>query len=142
MTEFQVPQFIEEETKIIGPLTLRQFFIFMGAGIVSFVFFFIFQTWLWALLTFFLAIVVIGLSFGKVHGRPASDIAVHALKFFWQPRLYLWKKQPLKAEELYTKKEKPSAPSAEQPVKKEETKVLTPEKIKELAKQLNRQATK
>lgn len=137
MAEFQVPQFIEEETKIIGPLTLRQFFIFMGAGIVSFIFFFLFQTWLWLILTFFLGIIVVGLSFGKVHGRPASDIAVHALKFFWQPRMYLWKKQPIKAEELYAQKEKPAAP-AEKVAKKEETKILTPEKIKELARELNK----
>lgn len=136
--EYQVPQFIEEETKIVGPLTLKQFFIFLGAGIVSFIFFFLFKPWLWLILTFILAVVTVGLSFGKVHGRPAADVVLHALKFFWQPRLYLWKKAGVKPEELLVGRAKPEAKPATTPRPTTEPKVLTPEKIKELAKQLNK----
>ena len=33
--QFQVPQFIETEDKVVGPLTLRQFMYIAGAGAAS-----------------------------------------------------------------------------------------------------------
>ena len=38
--QFQVPQFIDVENKIIGPLSLRQFLYLAGAGLISFMLFF------------------------------------------------------------------------------------------------------
>jgi len=131
--EYQVPQFIEEETKIIGPLSLKQFFIFMAAGIVSFLFFFFLDFLPWFILTLFLLIVTAILALGKVHGRPASTVALHALRYFWKPRLFLWTKPAMKPEELFVKEKETKGAEP-----KKEAKVLTPEKIKELAQHLNR----
>ena len=34
MQQFTVPQFIDVEPKIIGPITTRQFLIFLAAGLM------------------------------------------------------------------------------------------------------------
>ena len=46
---FQVPQFIEIESKIFGPLTLKQFIYLIGGGGIIFI--------LYALLPFWLMII-------------------------------------------------------------------------------------
>jgi hypothetical protein len=57
--QFQVPQFIETEDKIIGPLTLKQFFYVAAAALVSFSLFFVLATWLWLLITIILGGVAV-----------------------------------------------------------------------------------
>ena len=49
--QFQVPQFIETEDKIVGPFTLRQFIYVAGAGLGSVILYFSVATWLWLILT-------------------------------------------------------------------------------------------
>ena len=39
MQQFTVPQFIDVEPKIIGPITTRQFLIFLGAALLIFLFY-------------------------------------------------------------------------------------------------------
>lgn len=134
---YEVPQFIEEEMKIIGPLSIRQFFLFLAAMLLSFVFFFLFQVWLWAILTLILFGVISILAFGKMHGRPMSTVALHALRYFWSPRRYLWKREALKAGEMY-KRKTPAEEKTMAPQKKKAEEPLTPERIKELAKRLDR----
>lgn len=89
---FEVPQFIEIEDKIFGPLTWKQF-VYMagGGGIVAVLFFF----------TPFLIFVVVGmpiaaltflLSFYPVNNRPFSIFLESAVRYFKNTRLYLWRK--------------------------------------------------
>jgi hypothetical protein len=136
--QYDVPQFIEEESKIVGPLTLRQFFIFLGAGLFSFMLFFIFEPWLWAGVALLIFIATTFLSFGKIEGRSASTVFLHLIRHHWNPKLYLWKGRELKAEELF-RKELGEEKKPARPLKKEVTppEPMTPEKIKELAKQLD-----
>lgn len=92
--QFQIPQFIEVEDKIVGPLTLKQFLYLAGAGGISFILFFILQTWLWILATMLLAAVAMPAAFIKYNGQPLPKIAWQALSFFWRPRLYIWQREP------------------------------------------------
>ncbi len=94
MAQFQVPQFIEVENKIVGPLSLRQFFYLAGAGAFSFIFYFLLQTWLWFLVTAVLGAVAISLAFIKYNGQPLPRIIWSAFGFLWKPRLYLWQRIP------------------------------------------------
>ncbi|MBI3046214.1 MAG: PrgI family protein [Candidatus Harrisonbacteria bacterium] len=90
---FQVPQFIETEDKIVGPLTLRQFlYLAFGAGL-SFLLFFFLNTGFWILFTFFLAIISISFAFIKVNGRPLSIAFLSATRYYWKPRMYLWRQE-------------------------------------------------
>lgn len=91
--QFQIPQFIETEDKIVGPLTLKQLLYLAGAGILSFVTYFIFTFWLWAIITVISAAIGISLAFVKYNGQPLVKVAVSALGFLWKPRLFLWKRE-------------------------------------------------
>src|SRR6185369_5410501 len=88
--QFQVPQFIETEDKLVGPLTLRQFiYVAVAAGIFAMLYFLV-QTWL----SVSLGIILLGsagaLAFVKVQGRPLIDVTMSALGFYWKPHTYIW----------------------------------------------------
>ena len=88
--QFQVPQFIETEDKIVGPLTLRQFLYIAAAGGVSALFYFTLQVWLWFLFSLPLFAIAAGLAFIKVNGRPLSRIILSGTNFYWRPQTYVW----------------------------------------------------
>lgn len=89
--QYQVPQFIETEDKVVGPFSLRQFAYVGAAGVVTGICYFFLQTWLF----FIVALILLGgslaLSFVKINGRPLIKIAISAFNFYWKPQLYVWK---------------------------------------------------
>ena len=93
MSQFQVPQFIETETKIVGPLTLKQFLYIGAASLISFFLFFVLQLWLWFIVTAILGTAAAALAFIKVNGRPMPVILKSIISYFWQPRMYLWQRE-------------------------------------------------
>lgn len=90
--QFQVPQFIETEARIIGPLTLKQFGYIAVAGVLSFISFFFFTITFWAILTALFAIAAAGLAFVKYNGQPLPRIIAYAFRYLWKPRFFLWQK--------------------------------------------------
>ena len=91
--QYQVPQFIEIEDKIFGPLTLKQFLYLAGGGGLCLLFF----TLLPLYLAVFCMIPVIALSlalaFYKVNDRPFIVVIEHAFGYFFGSKLYLWKQR-------------------------------------------------
>ncbi|MDP3762961.1 MAG: PrgI family protein [bacterium] len=94
MRQFQVPQFIEVEDKIFGPLTLKQFLYVLGGGSVIFLLYVFLPFWL----TFILGIPVgaffLALAFYTVNGQPFIKVLESALAHYSRARLYIWKKVP------------------------------------------------
>lgn len=92
MAEFQVPQFIEEKPKIVGPLTISQFLYLAAAGGVSILGFYILTFTLWL----FLSIIVVGaafaLAFVKVNGEDLPAVLLSGFSFIWRPRRYTWQR--------------------------------------------------
>ncbi|MBI5220479.1 MAG: PrgI family protein [Candidatus Liptonbacteria bacterium] len=88
--QYQVPQFIEVEDKIAGPFTIRQFLYLAGSGVVSFVFYFTVQTWLWALCSIAVVGISLGLGFITINGQSLPKIIAAAFSFFWEPQRYIW----------------------------------------------------
>lgn len=93
MAQFQTPQFLEVENKIIGPLTLKQFFYLAGAAAFSFILYFALQFWLWLFLTAILGAVGVSLAFIKYNGQPLPTIVLRAFGFFWKPKFYVWQRE-------------------------------------------------
>lgn len=92
--KFQVPQFIEIEDKIFGPLTLKQFIYLAGGGGISFVIYSIIPYLVVAL--FFIIPVMIfsaALAFYKINGKPFIFILESAVKYVFSNKLYLWQKK-------------------------------------------------
>lgn len=127
--QYQVPQFIEIEDKIFGPLTLKQFIYLAAAGGACLVFF----TFLPLYLTIILAIPVIGfalaLAFYEINGRPLIVALEHAFGYFIGSKLYLWKQRDAK-KDLSNKVQ--TAPPNTLPVPK-----LSESRLKDLAWSLN-----
>lgn len=90
--QFTVPQFIDAEDRIIGPITARQFIILMVVGLIEFA--------LFKLVSFvqFLAIgvplVAVGgiVAFMKVNGQPFHYFLLNLLQTLKKPRLRVWSK--------------------------------------------------
>jgi hypothetical protein len=92
MSQFEVPQFIELESKIVGPLTLKQFGFIAAPALISFFLFFTLNTVIWVMLTIILVVSGVSFAFIKLNGRPLYMIAFLGIKYFWQPKMFLWKR--------------------------------------------------
>lgn len=90
--QFQVPQFIETEDKIVGPLTLKQFLYIGAAGLLCFLLFFVLQFWLWLIVTFLVGVIAASIAFIKVNGRPLIKVLIAMFNFYWHPRFYVWQR--------------------------------------------------
>ncbi len=90
---FQVPQFIETEDKIVGPLTIKQFLYLAAGGGISFILFFALKPFLWIFFTAIIMTISASFAFIKINGRPFSITAMAAFSFYWKPRFYLWQRQ-------------------------------------------------
>lgn len=90
--EYQVPQFIEVENKIVGPLTLAQFIYIAGAGGLCVLFFF----YLPAFIAFILSALVVGfagaLAFYKVNGKPFIEVLEAGFEYYTGAKFFLWHK--------------------------------------------------
>lgn len=90
---FQVPQFIEVEDKLFGPLTLKQFlYLAGGAGIIVVAFSFL-PKFLAFLIALPILIVSLALSFYKVNNRPFINAFESFFKYTVGEKLYIWKKE-------------------------------------------------
>ena len=91
--QFQVPQFINREPRIVGPFTFRQS-LYLGVAIgVGFIFY-LMQNFLllviWGVLGGSLAVA---LAFSKAGGRSFSAVVVDFFKFSFSSKKYLWKEK-------------------------------------------------
>lgn len=93
--QFQVPQFIEIEDKIVGPLTFKQFLFLIGGGGGAFIFY---QLPIFSGLKFFLVILSIAIgaafAFFKMNNKTLLSILEDMVTFYLGKKLYLWKKIP------------------------------------------------
>lgn len=104
--QFRVPQFIDMEEKIIGPLTLKQFAYIVGAGGFSFL--------IWTFIPIkIIAIILIlptaglflALAFVKINNRPFVDMLESAFGYYTGSKVYTWKQpaekdMPIQADTL------------------------------------------
>lgn len=118
--KFIVPQFIDKEDQILGPITVRQFLITLGTVFVVFIEYKI-LTFVYFIPAGLLTIGVGGVfGFVKINGQPFHIFFINFLQTSTRPNLRVWDKNPLEAElrawikpqaqikvEVSTKKERP-----------------------------------
>lgn len=96
--KFIVPQFIDNEDKILGPVTVRQFILSLVAGFFIFIEYKIFKT-----APFIISAVItaaIGGAFGfiKVNGQPFHIFFLNFVRTMSRPNLRVWDKTPTDSE--------------------------------------------
>ena len=92
MTQFTVPQFIDAEDKILGPITVRQFVILLVAGLFATLFYKFFDFTLFLLTGAPLLIASGILAFLKVNGVSVHFFALNLIQTFRRPQLRVWDK--------------------------------------------------
>lgn len=107
--QFQVPQFIEVEDKIFGPLTLKQFIYLAGGVGISVALYFLIPVKILAIVLGapFLALAL-ALAFYRVNGKAFVDVMEAAISFWLKNKLYIWKKTPKNPAEQKKKAEEAS----------------------------------
>ncbi|MBI5405618.1 PrgI family protein [Candidatus Kaiserbacteria bacterium] len=125
--EHQVPQFIEVEDRIIGPLTLKQFIYLAGAGGICVSLFAYAPLLLAILLSLPVAVLAAALAFYKINGKPFVEVLEAGFNYYTGAKLFLWKHQESGAPE------RSAATEAAAPVPQRGTPKLTRGKLSELA---------
>jgi hypothetical protein len=88
--QFQVPQFIETEDKIIGPLTLKQFLYVAAGAVTIFILHYMLQSFIWLIFSLIIAATSLALAFVKINGQNFQKMAYYMFQFYWEPQNYLW----------------------------------------------------
>jgi hypothetical protein len=98
MQQFTVPQFIDVEDKIYGPITVRQFLILLVAGLVLFFVFKIADTTLFILLAAVIGGFAMILAFVKINGQDFHYFLLNVIQTMRRPGLRIWDKRYTHAE--------------------------------------------
>jgi len=128
---FSVPQFIDVEDKIAGPLTWRQLLWMIGMGAMLLVFFNLFDATLFFIIAIPTVLLFVALAFYRPNGFPLTTFIFYAVLFIFRPKVSVWERplrQPPKASAPETKKEEPGV----------RDKRINQEKLTELARILDR----
>lgn len=91
--EYQVPQFIDVEDKIFGPLTIRQFIYLAGGGGIIGIIVLSLPLFFAIVLSVPIGALALALAFYKINGKPFIEILESGLGYFLGGKLYLWKKE-------------------------------------------------
>ena len=107
--QFSVPQFIDVEDKIFGPLTFRQgIYLGGGAGLV-FLCLKLLPTFAGILVGLPIAALAFALAFIKVNEKPLINTIEAAFNYGINDKLYIWKQEKKKGKTLEEKKNEEAA---------------------------------
>ncbi|HBP01547.1 MAG: hypothetical protein UY41_C0029G0004 [Candidatus Moranbacteria bacterium GW2011_GWE1_49_15] len=102
---FNVPQYINVEDKVAGPLTIKQLLWMIGMGATLFT--------MWSLLSkavFFLlgiptALLFVAFAFYRPYGQPLISFVFSGIRFMFGPKVYVWKRTTQKMQVNYQQRQ-------------------------------------
>lgn len=92
MNQFMVPQFIDVEDKIFGPVTTRQFVICLMGGLFSFISFKFADTTLFIVLLILIGGLTLLFAFVKIGGQPFHFFLLNIMQTLRRPSRRVWHK--------------------------------------------------
>lgn len=126
--QYLVPQFIDVEDKILGPITVRQFLILMVTGLILFIAYQLADFTLFLIEAIVIVLLASIVAFYKVNGMPFHFFLLNFIQTFQKPKMRVWDKTYIppkfkvkKLESKETTEEKPAPKS------------LPPSKLSELS---------
>lgn len=125
---FNVPQFIDVEDKVAGPLTAKQIFWMLGMGAFLFLVWTIFDQATFFTLSIPIILIFALFAFYRPYNQPFLTFITNAVFFLFRPKLYVWNRPGLSAKPTNTPVEQKNT------VVEEPKKRLTLEEIQELAR--------
>lgn len=108
--QFQVPQFIEVEDKIFGPLTATQFIYLVGGGGFAVAMWLLLPLWAAVLVGGPVAALGLALAFYRINDRPLIEVIEAAFQYLLKSKLYIWehKNTPPPAEQAENRENDPA----------------------------------
>ncbi len=100
MQQFTVPQFIDVENQIIGPITTRQFLIFLVAAIIIGLSYKLFDFTLFVIIGIVVFLISAIFAFVKINGRPFHLFLLNTIQTFRRPTIRVWSNQGAIAEKI------------------------------------------
>ncbi len=95
MQQFTVPQFIDVEDKIIGPITTRQFVLLLAAFLLMALCYKLLSFGLFIVAAIIISIVFGTFAFAKVNGRPFHYFVENLVRTSRRPNLRVWSKEDM-----------------------------------------------
>lgn len=115
--QFVVPQFIDVEDKIIGPINTRQFIIILATAVVGFIEYKLADFALFLLEAILTLGVGVVLAFVKINGQPFHFFLLNIVQTFKRPKLKIWDKELSSKDLRYlSKTDQPKEKKKEAPV--------------------------
>jgi len=90
MQQFTIPQFIDVEDKIIGPITTRQFIIMLTGFVLMAISYKIFDFSLFVATSVILLIIIVVFAFIKINGQPFHFFLVNITQTLKRAKLRTW----------------------------------------------------
>ncbi len=90
---FQVPQFIETESKIVGPFTLKQFLYLAVGAVLIFILHYVLSLTLLVIIGLPIGLLVAALAFYSIDGVPLPQYLLMALSFTSGTKRYVFNKE-------------------------------------------------
>lgn len=132
--QYKVPQKIDLEDKIIGPLTLVQFMYLMGGGMAVYVVMNLGSTVLFIFLGLPIALLALALAFLKIQDQPFAKFLLASIMFVVRPKERFWQKDIQKER---FESEITSLQKEKKPEKKIEVKSVNKSELEKLAQALD-----
>ena len=90
--QYSVPQFVDVEDKVIGPLTIKQFLWMLGGSGTSLVLWFVLPKVLAVIVIIPLILLSAAFAFYKVNGNPFYIYVANLFSFAIKPKTRVWKR--------------------------------------------------
>lgn len=92
--QYPVPQFIDVEDTVVGPLTVKQTVILAIAGMIIFISINTFLTIIALMIALPTLIAALAMAFYRPNGRPLYVLVFNYLTYVFRPKLYIWHRNP------------------------------------------------
>ncbi len=89
-----VPQYIDVEDKVAGPLTLKQLGWMLAMGIILLILWNVFSGIVFFVIALPIALLFLALTFYKPYGQPLGSFVIFAFLYYFRPKIYTWKRTP------------------------------------------------
>lgn len=129
-----VPQFIDIEDKIAGPLTWRQLLWMIGMGVTLLVVYNIVGGIGFIVLAIPIVLAFCALAFYRPQGQPLISFVGHGFMFFFRPKVAVWERPVARPQVAESSKENSTV------LAPETTKGVSRDRLRELARILDQGA--
>ncbi len=89
---FNVPQYIDVEDKVAGPLTAKQLGWMLACGGILFVLYSIFELIPFLIMALPIVLLFVALAFYRPNGQPFIKFLLYAILFLFRPKVAVWER--------------------------------------------------